>query len=77
MKAVDYLDRAIRTTLFNAYQDKSRTYPEIVVVTDSIQNAVLDKDFADLKFTFPENDLFFNLDKKGNLIEDSLDRKTQ
>lgn len=67
-----YLDRAIRTTLFNAYQDKSKTYPVIVVVTDSIQNAVLDKDFADLKFTFPENDLFFNLDKKGNLIEHSL-----
>jgi hypothetical protein len=67
-----YLDRAIRTALFNAYQDKSKTYPVIVVVTDSIQNAVLDKDFADLKFTFPENDLFFDLDKNGNLKEHSL-----
>lgn len=67
-----YLDRAIRTILFNAYQDKSETYPVIVVVTDSFQNAVLDKDFADLKFTFPESDLFFNLDKKGNLREHSL-----
>lgn len=67
-----YLDRAIRTTLFNAYQDKSNTYPVIVVVTDSIKNAILDKDFADLKFTFPESDLFFNLDKKGNLREHSL-----
>ncbi len=67
-----YLDRAIRTTLFNAYQDKSKTYPVIVVVTDSIQNAILDKDFADLKFTFPESDLFFNLDKKGDLKEHSL-----
>lgn len=67
-----YLDRAIRTTLFNAYQDKSKTYPVIAVVTDSIQNAVLDKDFADLKFTFPESDLFFNLDKNGVLREHSL-----
>lgn len=67
-----YLDRAIKTTLFNAYQDKSNTYPVIVAVTDSIQNAILDKDFADLKFTFPESDLFFNLDKKGNLREHSL-----
>lgn len=67
-----YLDRAIRTTLFNAYQDKSKTHPVIVVVTDSIQNAVLDKDFADLKFTFPESDLFFNLDKDGNLRKHSL-----
>lgn len=67
-----YLDRAIRTTLFNAYQDKSKTYPVVVVVTDSIQNANIDKDFADLKFTFPESDLFFNLDKKGDLKEHSL-----
>ena len=67
-----YLDRAIRTTLFSAYQDKSKTYPVIIVVTDSIQNAVLDKDFADLKFTFPENNLFFNLEKNGNLREHSL-----
>lgn len=67
-----YLDRAISTTLINAYQDKSKTYPLIVVVTDTIQNAVLDKDFADFKFTFPESDLFFNLDKNGNLKEHSL-----
>lgn len=67
-----YLDRAIRTILFNAYKDKSKTYPIIVVVTDNIQNAVLDKDFADLKFTFPENDQFFNLDKNGNLKIHSL-----
>lgn len=67
-----YLDRAIRKTLFNAYKYKSKTYPVIVVVTDTIQNAVLDKDFADLKFTFPESDLFFNLDKNGNLKEHSL-----
>ena len=67
-----YLDRAIRTALFDAYQNKSKTYPVIVVVSESIQNAVLDKDFADLKFTFPESDLFFNLDKNGILKEHSL-----
>ncbi|MFB6343913.1 MSEP-CTERM sorting domain-containing protein [Saccharicrinis sp. FJH62] len=67
-----YLERAIKTTLVNAYQDKSETYPVIVVVTDSIQNAVLDRDFADFKFTYPENDLFFCLDKNGDLREHSL-----
>lgn len=67
-----YLDRAIKTSLFNAYKDKSKTYPVIVVVTDNIQDAVLDKDFADLKFTFPENNLFFNLDQNGILREHSL-----
>ena len=66
------LDRAIRKTLFNAYKDKSKTYPVIVVVTESIQNAVLDKDFTDFKFTFPESNLFFNLDRNGILKEHSL-----
>lgn len=67
-----YLDRAIRTALFNAYQDKSQSYPVIVVVTDSIQNAVLDKDFADFEFTFPESNLFYALDKNGTFKEHSL-----
>ncbi len=67
-----YLDRAIRQTLFDAYKNTSKTYPIMVVVTDSIQQAILEKDFADLKFTFPENNLFFNLDENGMLQEHSL-----
>lgn len=65
-----YLDRAIRNTLFNAY--KSPYYPVMVVVTDSLENAVLDKDFADFKFAFPESDSFFTLDGKGILRKHSL-----
>lgn len=65
-----YLDRAIRTALFNAYKNKSR--PVIIVVTDSIQNAVLDKDFSDFQFAFPENNLFFNLSHDGILQAHSL-----
>lgn len=67
-----YLDRAIRTVLFNASQDKSKSYPVIVVVTNNFQNAVLDKDFADFKFAFPESDLFFDMDKNGVLHARSL-----
>lgn len=67
-----YLERAIKTTLFNAYQDKSKSYPVIVAVTDSIHNAILDKDFSDFKFAFPESNLFFSLDKNGVLEEHSL-----
>jgi len=65
-----YLDRAIKTALFSAYKNKS--YPVIVAVTDSIQNAVLDKDFSDFKFAFPESNLFFNLDGNGTLRAHSL-----
>ena len=67
-----YLDRAIRTILVNSYKEKSNTFPVIIVVTDSIQNAVLDKDFSDLKMTFPDNNLFFCLNDKGNLEPHSL-----
>ncbi len=65
-----YLDRAIKNTLFNAYKNKS--YPVIVGVTDSIQNSILEKDFSDFKFAFPENNFFFNLDKNGILHTYSL-----
>ncbi|MBK8444338.1 MAG: MSEP-CTERM sorting domain-containing protein [Sphingobacteriales bacterium] len=67
-----YLERAINTTLFNAYKNKNEFYPVIVVVTDSIKNAIMDKDFSDFKFAFPESNYFFNLDNNGNLIPHSL-----
>lgn len=67
-----YLDRAIKTALIKANQDKSKTYPVIVVVTDTMQNAILKEDFKDFRFTFPENDLFYIIDKDGNLKEHSL-----
>jgi len=67
-----YLERAIKTILFNSYKSKSNSYPILVVVTDSIQNAIITKDFSDFKITFPENDLFYNLDKIGNLKPYSL-----
>jgi len=65
-----YLERGIKTALFDAY--KNNQYSVIVVVTDSIQSAILDKDFSDLKFAFPESDLFFNLNKNGILHAHSL-----
>ncbi len=67
-----FLDRAIKKVLFNAYREQSKTYPVIVVVTDSIQKAVVDNDFSDFKFAFPESNLFFNLDKNGTLKAHSL-----
>ena len=54
-----YLDRAIKAALIGGYN--SEYYPVIVVISNEPQAAVLDKDFSDLEFTFPENDLFFYL----------------
>lgn len=67
-----YLDRGVKTSLFNAYKSNSATYPVFVVVTDSIQKAVLDKDFSDLKMTFPECNLFFTVNSNGKLLPHSL-----
>lgn len=67
-----YLDRAIKTTLFKAYKEQTNSYPILVVVTDSIQKSVLDKDFSDFTMAFPETNLFFNLNGNGELQPHSL-----
>lgn len=65
-----YLDRAIKTTLYTAHKTKS--YPLIIVITDSIQNAILSSDFSDFRFTFPEGDHFYVSDDNGSLKAHSL-----
>ncbi|HIP27115.1 MAG TPA: MSEP-CTERM sorting domain-containing protein [Flavobacteriaceae bacterium] len=65
-----FLDRAIKKTLINSHNDK--TYPILIVVTDSIDKAILKNDFADFKNNFPENDKFYNLHKTGIINAHSL-----
>lgn len=68
-----YLDRAIRSVLVHSFTEKNDSlYPVIVAVTDDWEDAVLNKDFSDLKMTFPEMDLFFTLDDSGELRPHSL-----
>jgi hypothetical protein len=65
-----YLERAIKKALVQAYEQGSR--PIIVAVTDSIKKAILENDFADLRFTFPESQSFFVINENGELKEHSL-----
>jgi hypothetical protein len=67
-----YLDRAIKSTLVNSHNNNDKTYPIIIVVTDSIYKAILNKDFSDLAITFPENKLFYLLTEQGQLEPHSL-----
>lgn len=62
-----YVDRAIKTLLFNSYKEQTGTFPVIVVVTDSIKNAVFEKDFSDWSFCFPETNFLYNLKENGDL----------
>jgi hypothetical protein len=67
-----YLDRAVKSILFNTYKNKSTAYPVIVTVTDSIKYAIIENDFSDMKFTYPESDFFYDLKEKGYLKPHSL-----
>ncbi len=68
-----FLERAINSSILNSY--KTQYYPVIVVVTDSLKNAVLDNNFLDIKFAFPEIDKFFILGDNGKLVTHSLVEK--
>lgn len=67
-----FLDRAIKQILVQAYEKPTTFYPIIVVVTDSIENAVLEKGFADYQVAFPEYAYFYELESRGRLITHSL-----
>ncbi|WP_196886486.1 MSEP-CTERM sorting domain-containing protein [Aureivirga sp. CE67] len=70
-----YLDRAIRENLVKSYMNNEKTFPIFITITDEFDEAILNKDFADLKFTFPENPFFYNLIENGNLETHSLIKK--
>jgi len=67
-----YLDRAIRKTLFDAQQAPAPTYPVLVVVADSLSQAILPADFAVLAGAYPESDAFYVLAADGRLTAHSL-----
>ncbi len=67
-----YLDRAIRTTLISSYESHKNEYPIIVVLTGDIKNAIIEKDFSDLEFCFPESENFYNLNPVAKLEKHSL-----
>jgi len=72
-----YLERAIKEALITHYKKKSTSYPVFVVVTDNLFEAIIDQDFADYRFCFPEGDQFYHLQKEGTLSTHSLIRSPQ
>jgi hypothetical protein len=67
-----YIDRGIKSALYDSYKSQTATYPVIIAVTDDIQEAIFTKDFSDWQFTFPETDLFYHLNESENLAPHSL-----
>lgn len=64
LKGGFYLDRAIKKVLFNVYNDPTNnTYPVLVVLTDSLDKAVINSNYADFKVAYPENDYYYVIEK--------------
>lgn len=66
------LDRAIRKELVKHYQGKSTTYPIFLVMSPRPFQNLIEKDFGDLAFTYPESDDFYILMPNNNWTRHSL-----
>ncbi len=72
-----FLGRAIRQVLFAAQAQPAPTYPVLVVVTNKLENAVLDDDVEDFSSAYPELDAFYVLGPEGRLAAHSLRRQSR
>ncbi|MBK8807105.1 MAG: MSEP-CTERM sorting domain-containing protein [Bacteroidales bacterium] len=62
-----FVDYTIRKILIEAYKANLNTYPIFVLVTDSIENAIINNNFIDIEFSYPESDKYFQLTNEGTL----------
>ena len=69
-----YLDRAIKNILRDLYKKQSDLYPEIIVVTEDMNRAIIENNFSTYGFTYPESDIFYELSLSGNIIAHSLSK---
>lgn len=67
-----FLDMAIRKILVESYNKKDYTYPLIIVVTDNLNQAIIDYNYYDLKIAFPESNLFYSLNENAQITTHSL-----
>ncbi len=63
-----YLERAIKTILYEQYKKNSPQYPVLVVVSRDINQAIVEKDFADFALAFPESNQYYVLNETGASI---------
>ncbi len=66
------LDRAMRKELVEQYQQGRSEYPIFLVMSPKPFQSLIEKDFGDLAFTYPEGDKFYFLMPNGNWTQHSL-----
>jgi hypothetical protein len=62
-----FVEHALKKTLFEQYNKPKLSYPVFVIISDAAENVVLDKDFAEFGFTFPEKNIFYTTNQNGDL----------
>ncbi len=67
-----YLERAIKKCLIDSYLNDGDYFPIFIIVTDNLDKAILENNFIDYKFTFPDNDIFYTLEHNNKLNSHSL-----
>lgn len=69
-----YLDRGIKTILFEKWNSNQEAIPVIVVVSNEFKEAIIENDFADFSIAIPELESFYVLNEEA-LNAHALDNK--
>lgn len=67
-----YVERAIKKILYQYHQQPSASYPVIVVLSQQMNQAIIDQGFADFQFSYPEALPFYELNANGQLLSHNL-----
>lgn len=70
-----FLERGFQKAFYDLSQNQSSTYPIFIVVSDHLNRAIIQSDFADWKFVFPESDCFYHLNSNRQFDAHSLVHK--
>jgi hypothetical protein len=67
-----YFDRAIRQSLTESFAQQADLYPIFVVVSDQISEAVIERNFEDLAFAYPDVSVFAHVLSDGTIQQHDL-----
>ena len=63
-----FLDRAIKKTFYDAYQEHTSTYPIVIVLSDKTDDKIAITDTEDWDFAYPEGTTYYKLDNDASLL---------
>ncbi|MBK7442941.1 MAG: MSEP-CTERM sorting domain-containing protein [Bacteroidetes bacterium] len=67
-----FMDRAIRTAIYDNYMHPDETFPMFIVCSDDLEKAYINSDFSDMQFAYPDVDYFINLKSNQDIYKHNL-----